>query len=49
MDRIRDADWMGLCEQAASEQDPDKVVTLLLRITMLLKEHRLKELGPTVN
>jgi hypothetical protein len=36
--------WMSLCEQAAQEQDPDKLMELLQEITMLLdqKQERLK-------
>jgi hypothetical protein len=36
--------WMHLCEQAAIEQDPDKLMDLIKQINQLLeeKEHRLK-------
>jgi hypothetical protein len=36
--------WMELCEQAASEQDPNKLAVLILEINFLLeaKELRLK-------
>jgi hypothetical protein len=30
--------WRELCEQAATEQDPDKLLTLVEEITRLLKE-----------
>jgi hypothetical protein len=35
--------WMHLCEQAAIEQDPDKLMDLIKQINQLLeeKEHRL--------
>lgn len=37
--------WRRLCEQAAVEQDPDKLLGLINEITQLLdqKEQRLKE------
>jgi hypothetical protein len=37
--------WMELCEQAANEQDPDKLVTLVKEINDLLeaKETRLRD------
>lgn len=36
--------WMNLCEQAAIEQDPDKLMDLIRQINQLLeeKERRLK-------
>jgi hypothetical protein len=36
--------WMGLCEQAAQEQDPEKLMLLVQEITRLLdeKQERLK-------
>jgi hypothetical protein len=36
--------WMHLCEQAAIEQDPDKLMDLIKQINQLLeeKERRLK-------
>ena len=36
--------WMHLCEQAAIEQDPDKLMDLIKQINQLLeeKENRLK-------
>lgn len=36
--------WMHLCEQAAVEQDPDKLMDLIKQINQLLeeKERRLK-------
>ena len=36
--------WMELCEQAATEQDPEKLMELILQINRLLeaKERRLK-------
>ena len=36
--------WMQLCEQAAVEQDPDKLMDLIKQINQLLdeKERRLK-------
>lgn len=40
--------WRELCEQAANEQDPDKLLTLVEEITRLLKERedRLRK-GPS--
>jgi hypothetical protein len=36
--------WMQLCEQAANEQDPDRLMELIVEINRLLeaKERRLK-------
>jgi hypothetical protein len=36
--------WMSLCEQAAQEQDPEKLMLLVQEITRLLdeKQERLK-------
>jgi len=36
--------WMQLCEQAANEQDPDKLMELIAEINSLLeqKERRLR-------
>lgn len=36
--------WMQLCEQAANEQDPDKLMELIAEINRLLeaKEQRLR-------
>jgi hypothetical protein len=45
--------WMHLCEQAAIEQDPDKLMDLIKQINQLLeeKENRLKGnlAGPSSN
>lgn len=40
--------WMHLCEQAANEQDPDKLMELVKEINRLLeeKEQRLKREMP---
>jgi hypothetical protein len=40
----RKEQWMRLCEQAATEQDPDKLMELVREINRLLeeKEQRLK-------
>lgn len=40
-------DWMKLCEQAAVEQDPDKLVALAREICRLLDErgNSLKKVG----
>lgn len=40
--------WMHLCEQAANEQDPQKLMELVREITRLLeaKEQRLKKQMP---
>jgi hypothetical protein len=37
--------WMRLCEEAANEQDPQKLLDLVREINRLLeeKEHRLKQ------
>jgi hypothetical protein len=42
--------WMKLCEEAADEQDPEKLVALILQINVLLeaKEWRLKGKTPNV-
>jgi hypothetical protein len=32
--------WMSLCEQAAEEQDPEKLMALVNEITRLLDEKR---------
>ncbi len=39
--------WMHLCEQAANEQDPEKLMALIAEINQLLeaKERRLKNLS----
>ena len=39
--------WMQLCEQAANEQDPERLMELVREITRLLeeKERRLKVRG----
>ena len=41
--------WQKLCEQAAVEQDPDKLMKLISEITGLLdeKEQRLKQNADT--
>jgi hypothetical protein len=41
--------WMELCAQAANEQDPEKLMELIVQINQLLeaKEHRLKNHPPT--
>jgi hypothetical protein len=38
--------WMSLCERAAQEQDPEKLILLVHEITRLLdeKQERLKSL-----
>jgi hypothetical protein len=38
--------WMSLCEKAAQEQDPEKLMSLVQEITQLLdeKQERLKRL-----
>lgn len=40
--------WMHLCEQAANEQDPEKLMELVKEINRLLeeKEQRLKNAAP---
>lgn len=34
--------WMHLCEQAAVEQDPDKLMDLIKQINLLLEEKELR-------
>jgi hypothetical protein len=34
----KDSEWMKLCEQAAVEQDPEKLVALTREICRLLEE-----------
>ena len=34
--------WMHLCEQAANEQDPDKLMELVKEINRLLEEKELR-------
>ena len=34
--------WMHLCEQAAVEQDPDKLMDLIKQINQLLEEKELR-------
>lgn len=34
--------WMHLCEQAAIEQDPDKLMDLIKQINQLLEEKELR-------
>lgn len=43
--------WMHLCEQAANEQDPDKLMELVKQINRLLdeKEQRLKKEAATTS
>jgi len=40
--------WMQLCEQAATEQDPEKLMALITEINRLLeaKERRLRQNSP---
>lgn len=47
MDENREK-WMELCERAAREQDPEKLMQLIAQINQLLeaKEHRLKSSPP---
>ena len=37
--------WMHLCEQAAVEQDPDKLMDLIKQINQLLEEKELRLKG----
>ena len=37
--------WMHLCEQAAVEQDPDKLMDLIRHINQLLEEKELRLKG----
>ena len=43
-------EWMQLCEQAASEQDPEQLMTLVEQISVLLeaREQRLKGKDPSI-
>jgi hypothetical protein len=40
--------WMQLCEQAATEQDPEKLMALIAEINRLLeaKERRVRNIPP---
>ena len=40
--------WLELCEQAATEQDPKKLLSLIEEINKLLeaKQHRLENVSP---
>jgi hypothetical protein len=40
--------WMALCEQAANEQDPEKLMVLIAEIERLLaeKQQRLEKQAP---
>jgi hypothetical protein len=42
--------WMELCEQAATEQDPEKLMELISQINRLLeaKERRLRANPPAI-
>ena len=40
--------WLGLCEQAAQEQDPDKLMDLVKEITRLLDEKQERLRGADV-
>jgi hypothetical protein len=39
--------WMRLCEQAASEQDPEKLMDLVSEINRILEEKERRLLGQT--
>jgi hypothetical protein len=41
--------WMALCEQAANEQDPEKLMALVAEIDRLLaeKQQRLEKQAPS--
>jgi hypothetical protein len=39
--------WTHLCEQAASEQDPEKLMQLVVEINRLLEEKEKRLLGQT--
>jgi hypothetical protein len=34
--------WLQLCEQASTENNPDKLLELIVEINRLLEEHRQK-------
>jgi len=40
--------WMGLCEQAADEQDPKKLAVLILQINFILEAKELRLTGKVV-
>ena len=42
-------EWMALCEQAATEQDPEKLMALVAEIDRLLaeKQQRLEKQAPS--
>ena len=37
--------WMELCEQAANEQDPKKLASLILKINFMLEAKELRLIG----
>jgi len=37
--------WMRLCEEAASEQDPEKLMELVVQINQILEEKERRLLG----
>ena len=37
--------WMELCEQAADEQDPEKLAALILEINFILEAKELRLIG----
>jgi hypothetical protein len=47
MDSTKKERWLELCELAAEEQDPNKLVEIVAEIDRLLleKEHRLKKMS----
>lgn len=50
MDENREK-WMELCERAAREQDPERLMQLIAQINQLLeaKEHKLKSSPPATD
>ena len=40
--------WMELCEQAADEQDPKKLASLILQINFILEAKELRLTGKVV-
>ena len=41
--------WMELCEQAANEQDPKKLASLILKINFMLEAKELRLTGKTAH
>jgi hypothetical protein len=42
MDQGRDKNWQDLCQAAATEQDPNKLMALVVEIIKTLQESRVR-------